>query len=38
MNSYFTRLGLRVWMARFNDWKELIPQDYNVMIIILGLA
>jgi hypothetical protein len=29
LEAWLTRYGLRVWMARFNDWKGLVLQDYN---------
>jgi hypothetical protein len=32
LETWLTRYGLRVLMARSNDWKGLILQDYNEMI------
>jgi hypothetical protein len=32
LEAWLTRYGLRVWMARFNDWKGLVLQDYNEVI------
>jgi hypothetical protein len=38
LEAWLIRYGLRVWMARSNDWKGMILKDYNVMIIILCFA
>jgi hypothetical protein len=32
LENRLIRYGLRVWMARFNDWKGVILQANNVMI------
>jgi hypothetical protein len=38
LEAWLTRYGLRVWMARSNDWKGMILQYYECNDINLVLC